>query len=550
VFRADCSEGSTDKALGLEVLAQSKGSGSVSGIRAYATGEGSGFKETLRCTATGAAGQKRAAYFAADNPAESTDTTEGIYVDASGNGTGKVLGFSLNTFGSGPGQKEGIVCTVQGSGHKYGGQFRAYSDGDTGDRAEGLRAVARSEGTGDALGLRVDTSGSGPALKQGILARIAGGGTGNVYGLSISAAGDGTGLKTGMICDVSGAAGRIQGGHFSATSSASSADEVRGVGGYAISAGSGDTHGVVAHASGSGAGPKYALYSYVSGNGALWAGYFDGNVHVTGTLSKASGTFLIDHPLDPENKTLRHSLVESPEDLCLYRGKVQLDASGEALVKMPAYFAALTREDDATVSLTAIGSKPFLAAYEWNGAFTAFTVYGEPGREVSYLVLADRDDPVIHQLRRPVEEKKGAGYFEKGQLLNPEAYGKAPRAAFAATGAEAASAPPPEMGEPAAASFAAHEEEHQRIQESWAKAREEQRQQMESFSREQEEHRKQLEESLPVSPQPRPSQVAEALPVAGVSESVALPPASPAAAPARASAPARAEKTGADRKKR
>jgi len=44
-----------------------------------------------------------------------------------------------------------------------------------------------------------------------------------------------------------------------------------------------------------------------------WAGSFDGNVRVTGTLFKSAVAFLIDHPLDPMNKSLMHSCVESSD---------------------------------------------------------------------------------------------------------------------------------------------------------------------------------------------------------------------------------------------
>jgi hypothetical protein len=46
----------------------------------------------------------------------------------------------------------------------------------------------------------------------------------------------------------------------------------------------------------------------VVGSGNRFAGYFAGNVTVTGTLSKAADPFRIDHPLDPENKTLSYDL--------------------------------------------------------------------------------------------------------------------------------------------------------------------------------------------------------------------------------------------------
>jgi hypothetical protein len=155
-----------------------------------------------------------------------------------------------------------------------------------------------------------------------------------------------------------------------------------------------------------------------------FAGYFEGDVHVSGYLSKGGGSFVIDHPLDPENKLLRHNFVESPENLLIYRGKAELNVKGETVVKMPDYFKALTMENEATVALTSIG-KPFLTGYEWDVDFASFKIFGEPEREVSWVVYADRDDPVIHELGRPVEEIKGGkrALCKKGELLYPKAYG-------------------------------------------------------------------------------------------------------------------------------
>ncbi len=154
------------------------------------------------------------------------------------------------------------------------------------------------------------------------------------------------------------------------------------------------------------------------------AGYFEGDVEITGNLTKGSGSFLIDHPLDPENKLLRHNFVESPENLLIYRGMAALDSTGEAVVEMPGYFESLAKEDEATVTLTSVG-RPFLTGYEWLSDHSSFKLYGEPHREVSWVVYADRDDPVIHQLARPVEEEKGpqSATCDKGELLYPKAYG-------------------------------------------------------------------------------------------------------------------------------
>ncbi|MEZ5198474.1 MAG: hypothetical protein R2764_19435 [Bacteroidales bacterium] len=155
-----------------------------------------------------------------------------------------------------------------------------------------------------------------------------------------------------------------------------------------------------------------------------FAGFFSGSVYVSGSLSKGSGSFVIDHPLDPENKLLRHNFVESPENLLIYRGKAQLNANGEAIVEMPDYFKALTKEDEASIVVTSVG-RPFMTGYEWENGNESFKVYGDPNRSVSWIVCADRDDPVIHELARPVEEEKGGDnkLCEKGKLLYPKAYG-------------------------------------------------------------------------------------------------------------------------------
>jgi hypothetical protein len=174
----------------------------------------------------------------------------------------------------------------------------------------------------------------------------------------------------------------------------------------------------------------YGVYGFMANaasDHAAWLqgdSYIDGFLHVTGNLSKGSGSFLIDHPLDPENKLLRHNFVESPENLLIYRGRTQLDADGKAAVLMPEYFEALSKEDEASIHVTPVG-RPFDTGAEWNPGFQHFTVYGEPGRGVFWSVFVDRDDPVMHQLARPVEEDKTADskLCQRGRLLYPSAYG-------------------------------------------------------------------------------------------------------------------------------
>jgi hypothetical protein len=205
------------------------------------------------------------------------------------------------------------------------------------------------------------------------------------------------------------------GGHF--VSNAFSGQGVRGEGFVGV-------YGIATTTTGN----NYGIYGTTDSPSGL-AGYFLGDVYVTGSFSKGSGSFLIDHPLDPENRLLRHNFVESSENLLIYRGKVRLDGDGEAVVEMPEYFRALTAEDDATVNLTPVGRSMspthYEFCYEWGTDYRSFEIYGQPGRHVAWMVMAERDDPVIRRLAQPVEEDKGPDnkYCDKGQLLDPISYG-------------------------------------------------------------------------------------------------------------------------------
>jgi hypothetical protein len=63
--------------------------------------------------------------------------------------------------------------------------------------------------------------------------------------------------------------------------------------------------------------------------------------------------FVIDHPLDPENRSLNHVCIEGPEAAVYYRGSGRL-VDGRADVELPEYFEALVRPEDRTVMLTAV----------------------------------------------------------------------------------------------------------------------------------------------------------------------------------------------------
>ncbi len=152
-----------------------------------------------------------------------------------------------------------------------------------------------------------------------------------------------------------------------------------------------------------------------------FAGLFLGRVQVTGNLTKGGGSFKIDHPLDPANKYLSHSFVESPDMLNIYNGNVVLDRRGRATVTLPAYFAALNREF--RYQLTAVGAPgPNLhVAAEIEGN-TFKVAGGRPGMKVSWQVTGIRQDAYAEKHRIQVEEEKMGE--ERGTYLHPEAFGQ------------------------------------------------------------------------------------------------------------------------------
>ena len=164
--------------------------------------------------------------------------------------------------------------------------------------------------------------------------------------------------------------------------------------------------------------PNKAAIQGTALNGAF-AGRFFGNVTVTGMLSKAGGSFKIDHPLDPENKYLYHSFVESPDMKNIHDGVVVLDSNGDATVELPEWFEALNR--DFRYLLTPIGAPGpglYIAEEISNNRFRV--AGGTAGMKVSWQVTGIRQDAWARKNRIPVEEKKSE--IERGYYLHPEAF--------------------------------------------------------------------------------------------------------------------------------
>ncbi|MDH3890888.1 MAG: hypothetical protein OEV49_07360 [candidate division Zixibacteria bacterium] len=165
---------------------------------------------------------------------------------------------------------------------------------------------------------------------------------------------------------------------------------------------------------------NHSIHAFNNGSAPThYAGYFQGDVHVQGTLSKTGGSFKIDHPMDPENKYLQHSFIESPDMMNVYNGNVVTDAEGRAVVEMPDYFETLNR--DFRYQLTVIGQFAQAIVQEKirDNHFVIMT--DKPNVEVSWQVTGIRQDPWAQQ--HPIEVEVDKLPFEQGKYLHPEVYG-------------------------------------------------------------------------------------------------------------------------------
>lgn len=161
---------------------------------------------------------------------------------------------------------------------------------------------------------------------------------------------------------------------------------------------------------GTGTGDTGKMGFYNSVNGGWW---FNGTVQITGALSKGSGTFLIDHPLDPFNKNLRHGFVEAPRYDLIYRGTVRL-VNGRATVDIDAAsnmstgtFAALTTNAVVTSLQNQDGFARLKPGVINGGSFDIICEDEACTDPVSWVVIAERNDPFVKSDLEPNTDSNG-----------------------------------------------------------------------------------------------------------------------------------------------
>ena len=324
-----------------------------------------------------------------------------VQTTAASPGGGLTLPFNGTTNSA----SHAFEVTNQGAG----AGLRGNSTSGTGVIGSGTTGVFGTSAAASGAGVSGSASG---VMSYGVAGTTSSGGGAGVYGTTTAPTGTGV-LGTGNF-GVNGI-GNI--GVYGASLMPSGT----GVYGTGVTGGFGlseDTNGTGILGDVIGGGAPRGVWGIADSPG--FAGYFDGNVNVTGSVSKAGGSFKIDHPLDPANRYLYHSFVESPDMLNIYNGNITTDADGTATVVMPEYFDTLNR--DFRYQLTVIGqfAQAIVATKIDKNRFTIKT--DKPNVEVSWQVTGIRQDAYANTHRIPVEEDKPER--ERGSYLHPEAFGQ------------------------------------------------------------------------------------------------------------------------------
>jgi hypothetical protein len=186
-------------------------------------------------------------------------------------------------------------------------------------------------------------------------------------------------------------------------------------------------YGLYGYAMAGTGGSSYGVFAGAPTGTSSWAGYFAGDVHISGTLTGGSMMSKVDHPLDPENSYLLHAAVESDELTNVYSGNAVLDGEGRARVDLPDWFEAVNT--DFRYQLTAIGAPGpnlFVARKISGNSFEI--AGGDPGMEVSWQVTAVRNDPHGRAHRLVAEQDKEVK--DAGKYVHPGLYGRPETAAI------------------------------------------------------------------------------------------------------------------------
>lgn len=123
------------------------------------------------------------------------------------------------------------------------------------------------------------------------------------------------------------------------------------------------------------------------------------NVNISGNLSKTSGSFKIDHPLDIMNSEyyLIHSFVESNQPDNIYTGEGILDDQGESEINIDTYFNMTNGTMNSlnrNIRIMVIGNG-FNAS--WKLKDNLLKINGQESGEYTFQLVGERKDPHIQK---------------------------------------------------------------------------------------------------------------------------------------------------------
>ncbi len=338
------------------------------------------------------------------------NTASHIGAFVGGGGNNSAQGLNSTVAGGGANIASAVNSAVCGGYRNTASGGDAFIGGGRWNTASGTEAVVAGGDSNSAPGSWSAIGGGYNNRTNNNYACITGGANNNAFGSYSAVLGGSSNLASGSWSVVAGERNTATGMNSAALGGFASVASASG----AVTCGWCDT--------------SEAPYSFTTNYGSIvpftysYSAAFNGQTATAsnqlrcGTLSKAGGSFTIDHPLDPYGKILNHYFVEGPEMLNIYRGVVTLDASGRSEVNLPDYFSALNRNPH--VQLTGVGTSEVYLLEDVKG--NRFVIGGRPGTRVYWLVTGERADVSAEVIRRlmPVEQKKTGALA--GRMLDDE----------------------------------------------------------------------------------------------------------------------------------
>ncbi len=343
---SNASSSSSSPSYGIDATSYNTSGGDAYGGRFSALTNGTGVHYALSADA---AGSSSTAVYGLNSTASnsSTGTVYGAALKAEAGGTGTHYGVNIHSDGAGVGGAFGVWSEAENTsaGSAYGGYFRTTTGGtgnhygvsgnangasdatsyasygyatnsSTGD-AYGGYFITSSTGTGIHYGLKAEGNGSTASAVHGVNGTATNTSSGTALGGMFICDSDGSGIHYGVHAQSSGSSsqntyavygtasnfsnGRAYGGYFAAGNSGTGEHtgvyaeaynddnhDCFGVYGYANNTSSGAAYGGYFYAPSGGSGVKCGVYAE---GGTNWAGWFQGDVQVMGSLYVSEDKF-------------------------------------------------------------------------------------------------------------------------------------------------------------------------------------------------------------------------------------------------------------------